>query len=52
MTKEDWDSIIELGKFYGQRDASIPSKVCVQILYSHKEGMYVYQSIASKLAVN
>ena len=30
LTKEDWDSIIEVGQFEGQRDpvASIPSKVC------------------------
>ena len=29
LTKEDWDSIIEVGQFEGQRDpvASIPSKV-------------------------
>jgi len=30
LTKEDWDSIIEIGQFEVQRDpvASIPSKVC------------------------
>ena len=33
LTKEDWDSIIEVGQFEGQRDpiASIPSKVCTCI---------------------
>ena len=31
LTKEDWDSIIEVGQFEGQKDpvAAIPSKVCV-----------------------
>lgn len=31
LTKEDWDSIIEVGQFEGHRDpvASIPSKVCL-----------------------
>ena len=31
LTKEDWDSIIEVGQFEGHRDpvASIPSKVCI-----------------------
>ena len=30
LTKEDWDSIIEVGQFEGQKDpvTSIPSKVC------------------------
>ena len=33
LTKENWDSIIEVGQFEGQRDpiASIPSKVCTCI---------------------
>ena len=32
LTKEDWDSIIEVAQFEGQRDpvASIPSKVCAE----------------------
>ena len=31
LTKEDWDSVIELGQFEGFKDpvASIPSKVCM-----------------------
>ena len=34
LTKEDWDSIIEVGQFEGQRDpvASIPSKVCTCLI--------------------
>ena len=33
LTKEDWDSIIEVGQFEGHRDpvASIPSKVCLYV---------------------
>ena len=36
LTKEDWDSIIEVGQFEGQRDpvASIPSKVWSTFLLS------------------
>ena len=35
LTKEDWDSIIEVGQFEGQRDpvASIPSKVHIFFLF-------------------
>ena len=34
LTKEDWDSIIEVGQFEGQRDpvASIPSKVRIYFI--------------------
>ena len=34
LTKEDWDSVIEVGQFEGQRDpvASIPSKVCTCLI--------------------
>ena len=34
LTKEDWDAIIEVGQFEGQRDpvASIPSKVRIFFL--------------------
>ena len=30
LTKDDWDSIVEVGHFEGRRDplAAIPSKVC------------------------
>ena len=37
LKKEDWDSIIEVGQFEGQRDpvASIPSKVCTLVPAGH-----------------
>ena len=32
LTREDWDSVIEVSQFEGHRDpvASIPSKVCLK----------------------